>query len=140
MSQQDRVPDGWTCPEGKTWCGEIHAEKILGDKAVPVYLGTPPSDKPPFDVVAWLREEAKAIQHQRWNHDAAVLRGAATALESAMTADAACQWCKHSLRDNDHGFDQVDAWVDEHQRLSHSGKCAYCRICRGNAAMKEEGR
>lgn len=40
-----------------------------------------------------------------------------------------CPDCKHSLEDNNHGFDQNDGFLDENGELVHSGRCTYCRIC-----------
>lgn len=46
-----------------------------------------------------------------------------------------CDLCNHSLADNQHGFDQNDAWMEEDTgsetgyKLVHSGSCTYCRIC-----------
>ncbi len=39
-----------------------------------------------------------------------------------------CPDCHHSLKDNSHGFDQNDG-VMEGDKLIHSGRCTYCRIC-----------
>lgn len=39
-----------------------------------------------------------------------------------------CTLCGHSLIDNEHGFDQNDAWM-EGDKLVHSGRCTYCKIC-----------
>lgn len=44
-----------------------------------------------------------------------------------------CPSCRHSLKDNMHGFDQNDAWMDG-DKLIHSGRCTYCAICNPNAA------
>lgn len=40
----------------------------------------------------------------------------------------ACNGCGHSLENNMHGFDQNDGWLDG-DRLVHSGRCTYCKIC-----------
>jgi hypothetical protein len=50
-----------------------------------------------------------------------------------------CHWCKHSLKNNSHGFDQSDAWMDG-DKLVHSGQCTYCKICRGESAAPKEGK
>ena len=39
-----------------------------------------------------------------------------------------CKDCGHSLRNNLHGFDQNDAFLDG-DKLVHSGSCTYCRVC-----------
>jgi hypothetical protein len=39
-----------------------------------------------------------------------------------------CPDCGHLLKDNLHGFDQNDAWMDG-DKLVHSGHCTYCREC-----------
>lgn len=39
-----------------------------------------------------------------------------------------CPDCHHSLKENNHGFDQNDGWI-EGDKLVHSGSCTYCRIC-----------
>lgn len=39
-----------------------------------------------------------------------------------------CPDCKHSLKDNMHGFDQNDAHM-EGNKLVHHGTCTYCREC-----------
>lgn len=42
-----------------------------------------------------------------------------------------CPSCNHSLKDNDHGFDQNDAHM-EGDKLVHSGCCTYCKVCGGD--------
>jgi len=39
-----------------------------------------------------------------------------------------CPDCRHSLKNNEHGFDQNDADMDG-DVLVHSGQCTYCREC-----------
>ncbi len=39
-----------------------------------------------------------------------------------------CPDCHHNLKDNDHGFDQNDGWI-ENNKLVHSGHCTYCKEC-----------
>lgn len=41
-----------------------------------------------------------------------------------------CRDCKHLMRNNSHGFDQNDGYV-ENGILIHYGKCTYCKVCRG---------
>lgn len=41
-----------------------------------------------------------------------------------------CDICKHSLYDNDHGFDQNDGYIDETGKLVTYGTCTYCKDCR----------
>ena len=43
---------------------------------------------------------------------------------------ANCKLCGHPLKDNDHGFDQCDADVNDNGELVHSGRCTYCKECR----------
>lgn len=45
-----------------------------------------------------------------------------------METDETCNLCGHTLKDNSHGFDQNDAWMDG-DKLVHSGSCTYCKIC-----------
>lgn len=45
-----------------------------------------------------------------------------------------CNLCNHTLENNNHGFDQNDAWL-EGDKLIHSGKCTYCIYC--NPRLKE---
>lgn len=40
-----------------------------------------------------------------------------------------CCWCGHSLKNNNHGFDQNDARL-EGDELKHLGRCTYCKECR----------
>jgi uncharacterized protein YuzB (UPF0349 family) len=40
-----------------------------------------------------------------------------------------CEMCKHSLKDNNHGFDQNDVYMDENLNVTHFGTCTYCNVC-----------
>lgn len=42
-----------------------------------------------------------------------------------------CCDCGHTLKDNQHGFDQNDAHM-EGDKLIHSGRCTYCKFCNPN--------
>jgi len=39
-----------------------------------------------------------------------------------------CHLCGHSMKNNSHGFDQNDAWMDG-DKLVHLGQCTYCKVC-----------
>lgn len=41
-----------------------------------------------------------------------------------------CPTCHHSMENNQHGFDQNDGHM-EGEKLILSGRCTYCKICRG---------
>jgi hypothetical protein len=44
--------------------------------------------------------------------------------------DEVCPDCGHSLKDNMHGPDQGDYYIDEQGDLKHYGSCIYCKFCR----------
>lgn len=52
-----------------------------------------------------------------------------------LNEEASCSSCGHSLRDNQHGFDQNDAYLEDDStseagyKLVHSGRCTYCKYC-----------
>jgi len=39
-----------------------------------------------------------------------------------------CGLCHHSFKDNNHGFDQNDAYMDG-DVMVHCGSCTYCNVC-----------
>jgi hypothetical protein len=41
-----------------------------------------------------------------------------------------CNLCGHSLKNNNHGGDQNDFYINENNELIYRGKCTYCKICR----------
>ena len=49
-------------------------------------------------------------------------------VENQPTEEKICGLCHHSLKDNDHGLDQNDMWL-EGDKLVHSGHCTYCEMC-----------
>lgn len=40
-----------------------------------------------------------------------------------------CGMCNHTLKDNNHGFDQNDAYLNEENEVCHYGSCTYCKYC-----------
>ena len=52
-----------------------------------------------------------------------------------LTFNNRCNLCGHSLTDNEHGFDQNDAWMDG-EKLVHSGLCTYCKACQSMPAQE----
>lgn len=46
-----------------------------------------------------------------------------------VVVDIICTMCNHSLKDNDHGLDQNDIWMDEKEEVHHTGSCTYCKEC-----------
>ena len=82
----------------------------------------------------WLGEETcpvhwdnSAETNARYGYEAGYLAGC-----QAERAPV-CDLCKHSLANNDHGFDQNDAMMDD-DKLVHSGSCTYCNECNPSLA------
>jgi hypothetical protein len=47
-----------------------------------------------------------------------------------MNQDKICEFCNHTLEDNNHGPDQNDFCINDKSELIYKGKCTYCKFCR----------
>ena len=50
---------------------------------------------------------------------------------------ASCEFCHHSLKNNNHGWDQNDMETINNVQM-HSGRCTYCNVCNPHDGIKQE--